>query len=359
MLLVGLGGCGVAGCKAVPPSDPSHARAAQGPAGSPEQQPGARVPCPLPPACDAPPPETGPARGFRHKRSSLVTVLGAPQHRGRDLLLTPGAAQWVLGKIAYGSTDKDLSDEGVYVYLLRGCGPSWEKIGPFRTTAEENSHPPVLGVEDQGGQIFVELSRVTRPLEVGRHRVRLVVAGDLSATELFIEVLPPGARVAVTDIDGTLTESEMAVARELAGDHVPEAHPGAAQLMHTLAGRGYHLFYLTARPDWLVPRTRAWLTLRGFPPGILHTTTSSTGVIGGAAAAFKAGELVALKDATGVIPDYAFGNMPSDVATYGGGGIAPSRAYYFKLDGDLRGGVGHSDYRSLLPTFDAIPPACL
>lgn len=67
------------------------------------------------------------------------------------------------------------------MYLLRGCGPSWEKIGTFRTTAEENSHPPVLGVENQGGQIFVELSRVTRPLEVGRHRVRLVVAGDLSA----------------------------------------------------------------------------------------------------------------------------------------------------------------------------------
>jgi hypothetical protein len=359
VLLAGLGGPALAGCGGVTGGDPGLTRPPGGRGESPDGQRVGRGPCPPPPACDAPPPPPGPARAFRHKRSSLITALGPPQHRGRDLLLTPSAPQWVLAKIAYAPSDKDLSDEDVDIHLLRGCGPSWEKIGTFRTTAGENSHPTVLGVADQGGQIFVELSRITRPLDVGRHRVRLVVAGDGSATDLFIEVLPPGARVAVTDIDGTLTESEMAVASEIAGGRIPEAHPGAAELMHTLVGRGYHLFYLTARPDWLVARTRAWLALRGFPPGILHTTTSSTGVIGEAAAAFKAGEIGALRAATGIIPDYAFGNMPSDVATYGAAGIAPSRTFYFSLIGDLRGGVGHADYRSLLPTFASIPPVCL
>jgi hypothetical protein len=315
-------------------------------------------PCPLRPACDAPLPAPGSPRAFRHRRSSLVTRTGPPQHRGRDLFLTAGSPQWVLGKIAYGASDKDLADEDVDVYLLRGCGAAWEKVGTYRTTPGEGSHAPVLGVPDQGGQIFLELSKVTRPLDVGRHRVRLVVGGDLTGTDLFIEVLPPGARVAVSDIDGTLTSSEVAVVGEVANGEAPAAHPGAPEVMAALATRGYHLFYLTARPDWLVDRTRAWLALRNFPPGILHTTITSTGVIGDGAARFKAREIAALLGETGITPAFAFGNMPSDVATYGGAGIPPASCYYFRLDGDLRGGVRHNDYRDLLPAFAALPATC-
>jgi len=359
VVLAGLAASSLAGCGGASAEEPAPAYAKSPvPSPAPSAELAAPGPCPPRPACDAPPPPPEPARGFRHTRTGLVTTLGSPQHRGRDLLLTTSAPQWILGKFAYGPSDKDLSDEDVDVYLLRGCGATWEKIGTFRTTPGEQSHPPVLGVADQGGQIFVELSKIARPLDVGRHRVRMVVAGDGSAAELFLEILPPGARVAVSDIDGTLTSSEMAVLDEVATGVVPVAHPGAAQVMHALAGRGYHLFYLTARPDWLAPRTRAWLAHQGFPPGILHTTTTSTGVIGEAAAAFKAAELAALRASTGLVPDFAFGNMPSDVATYSGAGIAPARAYYYKLTGDLRGGVGHADYRTLLPTFAALPALC-
>jgi phosphatidate phosphatase PAH1 len=141
-------------------------------------------------------------------------------------------------------------------------------------------------------------------------------------------------------------------------DEDAEAHPGAADAMKALAGRGFLLFYLTARPDWLVVRTRRWLALRGFPPGILHTTVTSTGVMGDAAAAFKSRELTLLKDATGIVPEIAFGNMPSDVATYAAAGIPAARAYFYRLDGDARGGVTHADYRALLPALGGLPARC-
>jgi hypothetical protein len=317
------------GC--VPSAAPSLAYAEASPPPRIQPAPVAAA-CPPRPACDAPPPPLAAPRPFRHKRSHLVTALGPAQHRGRDQFLAQGAPQWVLAKFAYGTTDKDLSDEDIDVYLLRDCGASWEKIGTYPTTPREDHHPPVAGVEDKGGQLFLELSQVTRPLRIGRHRVRLVVAGDLTATDLFLEVLPYGARVVVTDIDGTLTSSETAMV--------------------------HHLFYLTARPDWLVPRTRAWLSLQGYPPGILHTTVMPAGAVGAGAAAFKAEELAALKAATGIVPEIAFGNMQSDVATYAAAGIPASQCYYIGLDGDLAGGVRHDDYRALVPSFAALPPVC-
>jgi phosphatidate phosphatase PAH1 len=219
----------------------------------------------------------------------------------------------------------------------------------------------VLGIDDRGGQIFVDLRNASLPggpLGVGRHRIHMVVAGDGTSTDLFLEVLPPGARIAVTDVDGTLTESEDAIVGDVLQDQHAGAHPGAADAMKALAGRGYFIFYLTARPGWLVPRTRRWLALHGFPPGILHTTVSSTGVFGDAAASFKSGELTLLKDATGLVPDIAFGNMPSDVATYAATGIPAGRAYFYRLEGDARGGVKHDDYRALLPSLGGLPARC-
>ncbi|MCC6556478.1 MAG: phosphatidylinositol transfer protein [Polyangiaceae bacterium] len=313
--------------------------------------------CPPRPACDAPLPALSP-RPFKHKRSRLAAAAGAPRHRGRDLFLRPGGPQWVIAKFAYGPQDKDLEDEEIDVYLLRGCGAAWEKIGTRRTTDDDRPHPPVLGVTDSGGRVFLDIAKETRPLDIGRHRVHMAVAGDGTAADLFLEVLPPGARVAVTDVDGTLTSSEAALLDDLAGGEPPAAHPGAADAMRALAGRGYFVFYLTARPEWLVDKTRQWLSLRGFPPGLLRTTLSSAGAIGASAAAFKATELALLKGATGIVPELAFGNMPSDVDTYWAAGIHAARRYFYKLDGDLRGGVRHDDYTALAPSLAALPAAC-
>ncbi|WP_438029402.1 LNS2 domain-containing protein [Sorangium sp. So ce233] len=322
---------------------------------TPAPPPASAGACPARPACDAPPPPALP-RGFRHTRSRDVAS-GWPRHRGRDLFARAGGPQWAIAKFAYGPQDDDLEDEDVEAYLLRGCSGAWERLGTFRTSDDDHLHPTTEGIPDTGGRVYLDLT-AGRRLEVGRHRVHLAVVGDGTSADLFIEVLPPDARVAVTDIDGTLTSSEVAVVGELLGGGPPAAHPGAAAAMHALAGSGVYLFYVTARPEWLVGNTRVWLREQGFPPGILHTTIGVTGAFGGAAASYKTVELGWLKARTGIVPSFGFGNMPSDVATYTAAGIAPSRCFYYKLDADLRGGVGHDDYRRLVPALFTPPATC-
>src|SRR4029078_6555338 len=107
-------------------------------------------------------------------------------------------------------------------------------------------------------------------LEVGRHRLHLVVKGDLSSTDLFIEVLPEDARVFVGDGDGALTTNEVVEFFKLLVGELPHAHDNAPEALSTLASKGYRPIYLTARPEGLVQRTRDFLSLRGFPPGIVH-----------------------------------------------------------------------------------------
>jgi hypothetical protein len=332
-----------------------------GASASPPPVPAATAAWALRPACDARLPPLGPRRPFKHKRSSLVAV-AEPRHRGRDLFLRPGSPQWVIAKFAYGPSDKDLEDEEIDVYLLRGCGAVWENLGTYRTSDEKRPHPTVEGIEDRGGRVYLDLAKVAtggvppRPLDVGRHRVRLVVAGDGTGTDLFLEVLPSGARVAVTDVDGTLTESEAAVLAEFVNGKVTPVHPGAAETMRALASSGHYLFYLTARPEWLVEMTRVWLSQQGFPPGILHTTVGLTGAMGAPATDFKSTELAWLKASVGIVPSFGFGNKPTDVATYIAAGIPAARSYYYRLDVDPGGGVRLDDYRTLAASLLASPP---
>lgn len=314
--------------------------------------------CPARPACDAPLPDVGPATQWRHTASRLSSI-GSPRHRGRDLFLRAGQPAWVIGKFAYGVLDDDIKDEDVDVWLLRGCGSTWTRVGTFRTT-EDRAHPTVLGVEDTGGRLYVDLTAEGQaPLEVGRHRVLLSVQADRSAAELFLEVLPASAQVVVTDIDGTLTSSEWAAVTDIIGLAPPEAHPGAADVMTTLVARGYSMLYLTARPEWMTPVTREWLALRGFPPGVLHTTLSALGAVGGPAAAYKTTELASLSTELGLVPAWAFGNKDTDAEAYDNAGVTPAHAYYYGLPAaDARGGQVHEDYRGLVPIVAQTPSIC-
>lgn len=319
---------------------------------------GADAGCALPPACDAPLPSLGDPRDFRHTSSTITAAIGSPRHRGRDLFILEGDDAWVLGKFSYGVLDDDIKDEDVDVYLLRDCGDTWTFVGTYLTTYD-GDHATVHDVEDTGGRIYVNLTdEGIAPLARGRHRILMVVGGDLSYTEQFIEVLHPDAKVVVTDIDGTLTSSEYAALTDVIGMPPADVHPGAPEMMNAFAQRGYHLFYLTARPEWMMPLSREWIPLRGFPPGVLHTTLSKAGALGGAAVTYKSGELAWLKTHTGIVPSYGFGNKDSDVEAYVGGGIEPSNCYYYALDSDLQGGTNHEDYNALVSMAEAAPTAC-
>ncbi len=310
----------------------------------------------LPPACDAAPPDPGPARAWRDALSLAIVLTGFPNHRGRDLFLLPGDAQWIIGKFAYGLTDKDLKGEDVDVYLLRDCAAPWVKLGSA-VTSQENEHPGAEGVDDSGGRIFFRLPESQR-LGVGRHRVRLVVAGDLSHTELFIEVVAPGTPTFVSDIDGTLTTTENEEFTALLTGAIPGARPDAATALHALTARGYRPLYLTARPEFLVGRTREFLAVHGFPPGIVHTTLGLTGALGAAAVTYKATELEVM-GGRGLLPAWAIGNSGSDADAYAQAAIGPAeRRIFVQYDDVAHGGRRIDGYAELLPTFGALPNAC-
>jgi hypothetical protein len=308
------------------------------------------------PACDAPPPDPGPAVDWNHTISVITAAAGDPNHRGRDLFLNPGDPQWVIAKFAYGLTDKDLKDERVDLYLLRDCGDAWEPLGTASTT-EEDAHATVEGVEDSGGHVYFEIPP-DKALGLGRHRVHLVVRGDLSATDVFIEVVPPGTPVVASDVDGTLTGTETEEFTALLTGQLPDCHPDAPEAFQILAAKGYHPMYLTARPEWLVGRTREFVGTYGFPPGIGHTTLGLTGATGASAATYKTDELAALAQ-RGMVPAWAFGNTGTDAEAYDNAGVLPisSRAFY-QFDDTAFGGRRIESYTELLDELEALPSLC-
>lgn len=314
--------------------------------------------CDPPPACNAAPPDPGEELSWNHPASYLIAGAGSPNHRGRDLYLTLDDAQWILGKFAYGITDKDLKGERVDIFLLRGCEGAWERLGSAITTESDAAHAEIEGVGDSGGRVYFEIPAAQR-LGPGRHRVHMVVRGDLSSTDLFIEVVPRGTPMFVSDVDGTLTGTETEEFTTLLSGLLPDVHPHAAAAFHLLTSKGYRPMYLTARPEWLVQRTRDFLDAYGFPPGVVHTTLGLTGALGRSAAEYKTAELEQLFDRKGMELAWAFGNTETDAEAYDNAGLMPvGRRVFFEFDDDAYGGRRIDDYADLFDEIEALPSLC-
>lgn len=246
------------------------------------------------------------SRVFRHTRSRLVTGAGLANHRGRDAIVVDGQDQVIEAKFAYGVIDKDLKGEDVLVEVE---GPStWTEIGIATTSLDDGPE------EDDGGRARLTIP-VERRLPRGRHRVRATVLGDGTWAELYLVVVPKNQGVFISDVDGTLTSSEVAELPAFVAGKLPDAHPHAAEVLRRLAKTGLVPIYLTARPEWLMARTRAFLEANDFPPGIVCTRRDKSGGYGASAAAFKQTELerIARSD---LRVEWAFGNMPSDALAY-------------------------------------------
>jgi hypothetical protein len=316
--------------------------------------------CAPPPACNgASGPDLGPLRPWKDPVSSAIAFApfgnAGDHHRGRDLVVVEGEDQWIIGKFAYGLTDKDLKGEEVDIYVERGCAGRWDKLGSARTT-QDGEHAPVFGIEDTGGRIYFQIPQ-DRQLPLGRHRVRLVVAGDHTTADMLVEVVTKETPMFVSDVDGTLTSSEFVEFKKLLTGKLPDAQPDAAKALTELVARGFHPIYLTARPEWLTHRTREFLADRGFPPGIIHTTTTVTGAIGGAAAEFKKKELVDLSS-KGLNIRWAFGNRPSDDDAYRAASFADFVHFIFLGMKNPRDGQRIDHYSEILAEIADEPPRC-
>lgn len=316
---------------------------------------GGALVCDPPPACDAPTPAPGPLLDWDHTESTFVTNAGGPRHRGRDMFYLPDDDQWVLAKFAYAANDWDLSGERVDLYLLRDCTGDWEPLGSATTTFDDE-HFEVEGVPDSGGWVYYQIPEALQ-LGVGRHRIWAVVRGDGTSTDVYLDVVEPGTKLFVTDVDGTLTTTETEEFDALLSGTLPEAHLLAPEALWALFDKGYHPFYLTARPEWLGDRTRAFIEQRGFPPGLYHTTLSFDGALGSAATDFKSGELDALADRM-LDPVWVFGNTSSDGDAYEHANVQPlDHRIFFQYD-DTHGGRRIDDYNQLLGEFMALDAVC-
>lgn len=259
-----------------------------------------------------------PDESWRHTRSSLVAV-ASPRHAAADVFAHPQTTPYVGAKLAYGTFSKDLEDEDVLAFLDTCNG--WRALG--------------RGTTDDDGRVRVRLPA----LPVGIYEVRFQVAGDQSTTSAFAYILPPGTRIAVTDVDATLTTSDLELAHSmLDGSHVPEVVTDAVELIRAHVDLGHVVMYMTGRPYWQSVPTRAWLALRGFPTGAVRLADSNAAMLPTESSVgdFKRAKLRELLD-LGYVLDVAYGNATTDVSAYLDSGIAPSSVWIRGDHGGERG----------------------
>ena len=310
--------------------------------------------CVVQSACnDASAPTLGPKRAFHHFASNLVSHSGHPNHRGRDAIFVAGQPQTLIGKFAYGIIDKDIHGEEVDVFVERNCGGAWTKLGTG-TTTDDGDHATVDGIEDDGGRVYFDLPT---PLPRGRHRIRMVVAGDQTSADLVVDVVPAGTTYFVSDVDGTLTTSEAAAWTSLLTGNLPDARPDAAKALSNLAKKGIRPLYLTSRPDWLKNRTREFLDANGFPPGLVYTSSHLLPEVGDGSGAYKT-EVLTRYAGHGAKFTWAFGNMSHDADAYDAVGIEPLSQRIFVGIDDAHGGRRIESYGEVVGVTSATPRVC-
>ncbi|MBC7659355.1 MAG: hypothetical protein H7249_06575 [Chitinophagaceae bacterium] len=304
-------------------------------------------------ACNADAP-VGESTGFFSS-----TPQGSAYHYGRDFFLTESEDQWVIARFQYGNVvnRQPLVHEEVQIQLLRDCGSTWENLGRAFTSAPgENTED--MGTDDNGGWVFFKMPE-SQKFGLGRHRIRLVVSGDQSATELFLEVLPAHSTLFVSDVDGTLTTGEYIDTVAGALHQVAPANPGAAALFRSLVAKGYHPLYLTARASNLTQRTRDFISTKKFPAGVIDTNPNSLLPIAGIfGISFKAGVIQSYID-RGFRFAYGFGNTSVDAGAFAKAQLPDDGKYFFNYPKytDYGTGTSFTDYTELTEVQNA-PNLC-
>jgi hypothetical protein len=213
------------------------------------------------------------------------------------------------------------------------------------------------GQSSAGGWVSVVLAPIAAP---GDYPVRLEMPQDGTGAEATIFVRARGTHLAVFDVDGTLTRSEVWPA--FLQGHLAEPRPFAVDLAETLRERGCLIVYLSARTHEMTDATRMWRDHWGFPRGVVHLSSSPFGLTGPRAAAFKLAFLEAAREGPHgprFIVDFAFGNRPSDLAAYSA--AAPTATIYLMDYGAAKDeGKAPTTYRRVYDTWkqavDELPP---
>jgi phosphatidate phosphatase PAH1 len=304
-------------------------------------------------ACvSAPAPRDLPTVDWENFLNAALAETGA-DHSAQDVVAVTGQATRIPGKFAYGPTSKDLEGEWIEV-LMDDCAGTTRSLGQART--------------DSDGRIALELAAGDLP-PVGAYALHLRVMGDNTSARSVLRVLPPGTRLMIFDIDGTLTTDDLELVGDvmadlfgpiLAGDYVPAARAGAVEITRLRRDtQGYVLVYLTGRPYLMTELSRGWLEELGFAPGSLHLcddmadTLPSDDAVGD----YKAGYLGELLSA-GLVIEAAYGNASTDVYAYDRAGVPLERTFILGENGGAGGTADlGDDYLGHLPDARLEPAA--
>jgi phosphatidate phosphatase PAH1 len=284
-------------------------------------------------SCDASPtPNAGKVRQFRHAGNQFATRFSKPRHRGVDLIAVESdQKQTIGGKLAYGAIDNDIHREEVVLFAC--VDDEWKSLGAVET--------------DRDGRFELTLTGKDR-LPAGMRDLYGHVPGDGTGFRFLAYVATQGESVIVTDIDGTITESETAVFNTVVfGDDI--GHRKHAP--QVLANSGRVVVYLSARGDQLTEVTRKWLRDHGFPRGPIRHARALATKPGPKTVTFKT---AALRD-LGVPVFAAIGNRATDVEAYTRAGIPANKiliklpGFDNELAGDLaaRRAIAFTDYSTL------------
>jgi len=271
-----------------------------------------------------------------------------------DLVLNPGQVPILIGKFAYGPFDLDIHDETVELWLQTSCG-HWEKLGSA-LTSDDGQYGTVNGVEDDGGRIFFTIPEAARP-GLGSYRVKFLVKGDHSEANSWLHLWPRGTHAVLSDVDGTITTSENDGAWSVLDPATPVIRPSAAATFQAYAQKGYRVVYLTARPEFLDPGSRAWFAANGLPESVAHFSPKDLGELGNATP-YKAAFITTLMGNAGVILDAVYGNKDTDLAAYLEAGIPANNIQLLDgtFEGDPQGANLLIGYETELTRVRCLPP---
>ncbi len=259
-----------------------------------------------------------PRTGWGHVRSRVLAKAARANHFAHDVAANPGTKVSVAAKFSYGKQGKDLEDESVTVWL-DDC-TSVAKVGTAET--------------DGDGRATIEITAPDRP---GEYALHFVVGGDASKARASLWVVAHGTPVVVFDIDGTITQSDAEVNRDVLdehfdamydGDYAPLVYQDGAALADAWVDKGVLPIYLSGRPYWLVQYSRDWLARESFPRGFVRTTDKHREVVPKVEGVgrFKSATLEQLLD-LGVEVQAAYGNATTDIWAYASVGIPLDRTF--------------------------------
>lgn len=181
-----------------------------------------------------------------------------------------------------------------------------------------------------------------------------VLEADGSCAEHFNLLLPPGSKVVVTDIDGTLTTDDNQSLMQIPdANYVPMMMGSANAMLQAWDAKHYPIIYLTARPHVLRVESRVWLRDLMFPTGPMITAEEV-----GDANVYKTVWLKRMVEQFGWQVVAAYGNAVTDIQAYQNVGIPKNVTFIVGPNAGMSGTqpIDNMDFAAHTASFVATQP---